>query len=578
MQLVRRYRMPALFCALAVLLCELIAHPFAEMGICDDGPYILVAQHLAATGHIAYNGWSAAMLVWQLYLGAALIKIFGFSFTIVRMSTLVVAIATAFVLQRTLVRSGVSERTATFGTLALVLSPMYLMLSATFMSDIHGVFAIVLCLYGCLRALQSPTARAAISWLCFAVATNVLCGTSRQLAWLGALVMVPCTVWLLRAQRRLFFAGVAVAFAGYLSILFCMHWLKLQPYTTPEHFALGWFPVLNTLHQFASFFLDFPILLFPLALLFWSQIRKSRLRVASLIVLVGWLFLTVYPSHLRGVFSLILEPTFYDWVTPAGNFSGSALRGNSPVFLTLGVRVVLTLAALGGLLGLIASFFNTSRSPHTFQTPGQLSWKSLAILLGPFTLAYITLLVYRAITIANAGTPEILDRYALGLLVTAVVVLARYYQERIQLRLPLAMFVFIAITAAYGVVVTHNTFAFYRARVALAAELRAVGIPDTSVDNGWEDNIDVELQQAGHVNNPGIVDPADAYEPVTPPDGICKMFWYNYTPHIHPIYGVSFDPNACYGPAPFEPVHYSRWLASSSGTLYAIWYIPASNP
>ena len=61
------------------------------MGICDDGPYIFVAKNLASTGHITYNGWSEAMLGWQLYLGAAFIKLFGFSFTAVRMSNLLVA-------------------------------------------------------------------------------------------------------------------------------------------------------------------------------------------------------------------------------------------------------------------------------------------------------------------------------------------------------------------------------------------------------------------------------------------------------------------------------------------------------
>ncbi len=45
--------------------------------------------------------------------------------------------------------------------------------------------------------------------------------------------------------------------------------------------------------------------------------------------------------------------------------------------------------------------------------------------------------------------------------------------------------------AIYGIIATHNTFAFYRARVALAAELRASGVPDTSVDNGWEYNLNV---------------------------------------------------------------------------------------
>jgi hypothetical protein len=97
----------------------------------------------------------------------------------------------AWVVQRTLVRTGATERNATISTLALVLSPLYLMLSATFMSDIRGLFAIVLCLYGCIRALQASTDRSAIAWLCLAVVTNAIFGTSRQIAWLGVLVMVP---------------------------------------------------------------------------------------------------------------------------------------------------------------------------------------------------------------------------------------------------------------------------------------------------------------------------------------------------------------------------------------------------
>ena len=39
---------------------------------------------------------------------------------------------------------------------------------------------------------------ASLLWLCIAVLVNVAGGTVRQIAWLGALVMVPSTAWLLR--------------------------------------------------------------------------------------------------------------------------------------------------------------------------------------------------------------------------------------------------------------------------------------------------------------------------------------------------------------------------------------------
>ena len=159
LQFVHRLRLPALFCSLCVLLCELISRPFANMGISDDGPYILMAHTLAYTGHILYNGWAAAMLGWQLYLGAAFIKLFGFSFTTVRMSTAFVAIGAGFPAPANARRRRHLERNATIATLALVLSPLYLMLSVTYMSDIFGLFAFVLCLYGCLAPCRAPTDR-----------------------------------------------------------------------------------------------------------------------------------------------------------------------------------------------------------------------------------------------------------------------------------------------------------------------------------------------------------------------------------------------------------------------------------
>jgi hypothetical protein len=577
MQLIRRFRIPALFCTLAVLACELIARPYTNMGVADDGPYILMAHTLATTGHIVYNGWGAAMIVLQLYLGAALIKLFGFSFTAVRSCTLLIALLTAFLLHRTLVRAGISERNATIGTLALALSPLYLMLSVTFMSDIFGLFAIVLCLYGCLRALQSSSDRSATLWLCFAILTNAIFGTSRQIAWLGILVLVPSTLWLLRSRHRVLLEGSAATLAGALFIFACMQWLKQQPYIVTVPLLVKNFPVVHAIRQLCLLFLDIPFLLLPIVALFFLTIRRSNLRVIAVIsaLLLGYLFLATYPSHLRGGFSSLLEPTSGDWITIHGIYDGvMSQKGTPPIFLNKGMRALLTFVSYGGLLGLIYSLLRSSPTPPAKEASAGISWQQLGILLAPFTLAYIMLLFS-----TFATTNYIFDRYALGLLIVPLICLVRYYQEQIQPQLPLAATFLVAATAIYGIAVTHNTFSLYRARVALAAELRANGVPNTSVDNGWEYNILTELQQANHINDPLIVTPAHAYvRPAPLPTSMCTAFWSNYTPHIHPLYGISFNPNACYGPAPFAPVHYSRWPYRTPGTLYVIRYLPPSKP
>ncbi len=540
------------------------------MGISDDWSYIRTAQKLAATGHIVYSGWSSPMMLSQLYLAEAFIKLFGFSFTTVRMSTVFLSAALAFLLQRTLVAANISERNATIATLAFVLSPLYLLLSVTFMTDISGLFAIIICLYGCLRALQASTERSTILWLCFAVFTNALGGTSRQIAWLGILVMVPSTLWLLRAHRRVLLAGAAATLTGVVFMLACMHWFSRQPFTMPEHLLVGNFAPGSVFWQVVNFFLDFPLLLLPLFALFIPEIRKSSPRIIATLLL-GYLYVGVHPRHDHHVF--LLEPTCGDWVSPLGIYAYVHLQGDPPVFLHTGVQILLTILSFAGLIGLIALMLRPRPAPAAPVTPTALSWKQLGILLVPFSIAYTALLLPRA------GINPLFDRYALALLVIALLCLARYYQDRVDPQLPRASILLVVVVAAYSMVVVHNTFSLYRARVALADELRSAGLRDTSVDNGWEYNSWVELQNADHINESTVEVPAHAYTPPPPlPDGTCPLFWYDKTPHIHPLYGISFSPDACYGRARFEPVHYSRWPYRTAGTLYVVRYTAASQP
>jgi hypothetical protein len=352
-----------------------------------------------------------------------------------------------------------------------------------------------------------------------------------------------------------------------------MQWFLHQPFNVHEPLIPNAFPVAHTLNQLVSLLLDAPFLLLPIVALFLPEIRTLRPRVIA-IACAGFavcLFLATYPSHLRHGFGRMLEPTNGDWVSVYGMHVLLGLQGNAPLFLHRWAQVLLTIGSFGGLLGLVVSYLRTRRMPPAADTPTGSSWTQIRVLVAPFTIVYILLLIPRS-------TSWAFDRYLLPLLVLALIGLVRYYQERIQPRLPLASVLLVTIMAIYGIAVTHGMFSFSRARVALAAEIRASGVPDTSVDNGWEYNFDVELQHADHINDSRISLPANAYVPIPRPAGPCQMVMYDETPHIRPLYGVSFDPNACYGPAPFTPVHYSRWPYSTPGTLYVVRYTPDAKP
>jgi hypothetical protein len=251
------------------------------MGISDDWSYIRSAQLLAQTGHIHYVGWSTPILGWQLFLGAAFIKLFGFSFTAARVPTLLIALLTAYLMQRTLVRFGISERNAVLGTLTFVLSPLFMPLSATMMTDVPGFFSILGCIYGCVRALQAIRDRDAILWLCLAVAVNALCGTSRQIAWLGVLVLVPSTLFLLRSRRIVLLYSLAATALGFAFVFSTLHWFNVQPYMQPEPFSLPPFHLqawMMVTHWYVKASVLVGLLIFPLTLPYFAALRRLSLR------------------------------------------------------------------------------------------------------------------------------------------------------------------------------------------------------------------------------------------------------------------------------------------------------------
>lgn len=554
-----------------MVVCELICEPFTTMSICDDGPYIRMAVNFARTGHIVYNGWATAMIVAQIYLAQPFIKLFGDSYTSVRMTTLAVAAVTAFVFHRLLVRAGISERNATLGTLTLVLSPLYLMLAATFMSDIYGLLAIVLCLYGCLRALQSRGDGAATGWICFAVVACALLGTSRQIAWLGDLVMVPCTLCLLRSRRRVLLVGAAITAVAFLFILACMHWFGQQPYSIPVPLIVRPFPRRIAARQLSYILLEIPLMVLPVIAVFAPRIFRSPayLRYLSLTALVVYVGFAVQMRNSPDPI-IHLEPTAGisgSWVTIFGVFTGLA---HPPVFLHAKASILLTVVSLGGLLGVVAVVVQARRAVLPPHTRDGLSWRQLGTVLVPFSILYLVFLI------AAAGTMHaIYDRYILGLLGPAMIALIRLYRDRVRPNLPLACVLLIIVMAGFGVTFTHNTFALERARVELANELHAQGVPFTAIDGAWDYNLDTELDHSDHINHSQIKVPAGAYVlPPSPPPGYCRAPDNERTPHIHAIYGISFSPHTCYGRAAFAPVQYRSWPLGTPIDLYVVRYAP----
>jgi len=558
-------RWPALFCALVLLLAAVAAHPVAEIGIIDDFSYIHSARLLALTGHIVYNGWDTPMLGWQLYLGALFAKLFGPTYTAIRASTLFVAMVTAFLAQRTFLRAGINSFNATIATIALILSPLFLPLALTYMSDMGGLFCLLLCLYACLRALQARTDRAVLTWLCFAALSNAAGGTVRQIAWLGVLVMFPCTVWLLRRRPHVLLVGAALYTFSLGVIYGSLHWFLNQPHSEHEPLLVpltGLHQMLHLAVELLSLTLSFTLLLLPFLVAFLPAVPLRTRRVKAILAIVGALIVTVFsclillqPDAAVG----LIAPFKGNVVSPFGILGSFPIKGRTPTVLPLLLRFLLTLTVLATLPGFFAWLLNSSRPATVAQfkpdAPQPLPWSSLLVLLGPLVLAYLALLVPRGLS------GDLFDRYLLLLLPIGVIFLLRLFQDRVQPALPAATTVLVALFGLYAIAGTHDAFSMYRARQAAIEELRTAAIPDTSIDAGFEHNGATQIDQAGFIDGPHSDEPADWHASHTAIPQACQTDHGWLTPAVVPAYTLSWDPNACGGPTRFAPVSWRNWLS-----------------
>ncbi len=562
-----RFRVYALLCSFTLLISALLVHPVLEQGVNDDFSYTYIAGMLARTGHIVYDGWVTPMLGWQLYWAALFIHLFGFSFTTVRLSMLPIAMLTAFLLQRSFVRSGLSENYATYGTLTVVLSSLFLGLAFSFMSDMPGLFVIVLCFYGCLRVLDAQTPRAQMAWLAFTVTATALGGTARQIAWLGLIVMIPSLLWLLRRERTLVRAGIVGWVAGCCFIAGAMFWFNHQPHSQhesllPQEWTLAAFKNFCSSSQAAL--QEFVVLLLPATAGFLSSALLKRHRRALILcglvtsILLGFLLFSLSRHH-HG--EAIMAPT----LRPPGGFQ-SAIEGIQPVVLPGPLRLFLTAVSFCAAAATFALSLEhtgpaeTSSSPTAGRKPAQ--GARLAVLVVPFCTVYILLLIPRASVLM------IFDRYLLPLLVFATLGLLRFTQATLGPRIPFADAVAALFFCGYGIAATHDGFALYRARLEQIGRVVSSGVAPNEINGGFEYNGWQEIRHSGFVYDDRL--PGNKPAPVPLASDVCAPQLGYFAPHLDRHFALAWSPSVCDGPANFPPVEFHTWLPPQTGYIYVV--------
>jgi hypothetical protein len=532
---------PALSCCVIYLLCVLIARPFANIGFIDDWSYSDVALRFAQTGHIHYNGWGSPMLLFQAVWGAAWIRIFGFSFDILRAATL--PFSTGFVLLVYALgrRVGLTRTFASFGAIAAATSPLFLPLSASFMTDVYGCFFSTLCIYAAIAFLEAQSTRAAQVWLIVLTVAGIVGGSDRQTVWAAPLTVIPYIAFARRRNPRLLRASLIALCVCVASLVFLITHFH-TPYAVYEFSAAGALNLMlengpYALRGLAALSLTTALMVSPALFCFarfWGRLGGAQV----LLVFLGCFLFVI--SCVLVVGQLGAVPFAVGLLSHFGVLSvGVELLGRRPPALSIPIRIGLSVLVEFGAL----AYWLLNRGLVQRTSQGLKVETRNTFLL--FSVAYTLLLIPGSF----AGITY--DRYALPVMPLLIVCVLCRFQSRAD-KVPIAAWVCLVAFAAYAVAITHDYFETSRARVEAAHFLELRDIPRSLISAGLEYDGWTQLQFANQI--PGV-----RYGDRVVWNTSNKYWFWNYTNALTPKYVVSYI-SELHSPGTSKVVGYEAWL------------------
>lgn len=569
----------AFLCALLSIVAVLATVPFVEMGINDDFSFTHTALQLANTGKIAYDGWVGPMLGFQAYWAACFIKLFGFSFLLVRLSILPFVAGCSVLVYLLSLYVGLPRSRAIFLAFVLAFSPLALPVEASFMTDVPALFFLLLCLMCALQATDPQASQAKIV-LSTAVLTaaGLTGGTIRQYVFLVPAAFQLYVAWRWRSWWLRLWCGVC-GLTAVMGAMALTRWFSFQPYVRvlpllPLSSRAGYLHIADNL---LGLFIEYGLLAIPVTVLYlFAGIRLPRagwliLSVGSVLFAAALVLAAPYgyePNallHQERAFhhNLVFRQFGGNIITDTGILGpGVEVIGDKPKILPIPLQIALAGTGAGLFALVSAELIRRLRDARALSGPALAKWlrsdsgrarfEHLCIL---FSCTYCPLVASRAIAALA------LDRYLLPLFATGTILLLLWLPARVPVGLT-AGWVIAAIFAIYGVATTHDYFACSRARLRAAEMLEKVHIPRQCISAGLEYDAWTEIGLRGHLNLQGIVSPPNSYESqVGRRYPLADPYWFwDETPTVQPSYLVVTSPQAGLLTLKEFVVRYVAWL------------------
>jgi hypothetical protein len=132
-----------------------IVNPLGEFYVNDDWSYTINAKALALDNAIVFHDWGAMTLFAHTVWGALFCKIFGFSFTVLRLSTLVLSLVCLLAFYRLCLTAHFSKQWALAGTSLLAFNPFFFQNAYSYMTEVPFLTFLILSSIHSLKLIEN---------------------------------------------------------------------------------------------------------------------------------------------------------------------------------------------------------------------------------------------------------------------------------------------------------------------------------------------------------------------------------------------------------------------------------------
>lgn len=462
------------------VLFTFVVNPIGDFPLNDDFSFGRTVYNLTEQNQLVFDEWLSMTLIAQVVWGSAFCELFGFSFTTLRISTLIIGCFGIIALYRIGKELNIPSTTSLLVALILAFNPLFFSLSYTFMSDVPFLSMLILSTLFFIKYFKKEQ----IKWLVIATCCSLSAILIRQL---GLMLPLAFTfTWFI--YKKWNFKNLVIAYTP-LFICLLVFLLYQKWFATLQGIpdTYGTFSKLfkrigqdnflsNCIDRVGLLLIYMGLFLLPLNTLFLKKIKIKKSAWVTFVLLC------------LGLWAMIGTHHRFPWGNILYNIGlGPKLLKDGYFFInvspTLSPEVIQLIAWIGMMSGcfliinLVKSFFEITKSKEEGRFPIFLFAVSSIVIYGGFLLL----------------DTYFFDRYFMPLIPFGLVVLLMNRSSATKtkhsiFKISLSI-ISLILMATFSVTATHDYLSWNRARwVAIDYLTTEKNILPNRIDGGFEFN------------------------------------------------------------------------------------------